>query len=54
MIEQVPDDPFDVPLEDPELLAEVELLASVFIAADETQDRPLDQTRIDRALGLRR
>jgi hypothetical protein len=46
-------DPFDVSLEDPELLAEVELLADVFIAVDEAQGRPLDQSRIDRALGLR-
>lgn len=48
------DDPFDVPLEDPELLDEVELLTNVFIAVDETHGRPLDQARIDRALGLHR
>jgi hypothetical protein len=47
-------DPFDVPLEDPELLDEVELLTNVFIAVDETQGRSLDQSRIDRALGIRR
>jgi hypothetical protein len=49
----ITDDPFDVSLEDPDLLAEVELLGNVFIAAGEAHGRPLDQARIDRALGLR-
>ena len=48
------DDALDVSLEDGDLLDEVELLANVFIAADEAQGRPVDQDRIDRALGLRR
>jgi hypothetical protein len=52
MTEPMPDDPFDVRLEDEDLLAEVTLLAEVFIAADEAQGRPLDQARIDQALGL--
>lgn len=47
------DDPLNVSLEDADLLAEVELLANLFIAADEAQGRSLDQARIDRALGIR-
>src|SRR3954453_19564585 len=52
--ESTTDDALDVSLEDGDLLDEVELLANVFIAADEAHGRPLDQARIDRALGLRR
>ena len=54
MTEPTTDDALDVSLEDGDLLAEVELLANVFIAADEADGRPLDQARLDRALGLRR
>jgi len=46
------DDALNVSLEDADLLAEVELLANVFIVADEAHGRALDQARIDRALGI--
>ena len=47
------DDQLDVPLEDAELLAEVELTANLMIAASEA-DEPLGQDRIDALLGLTR
>jgi hypothetical protein len=45
------DDQLDVPLEDAELLAEVELTTNLIIAASAT-DKPLSQDDIDRLLGL--
>ena len=45
------DDQLDVPLEDSELLAEVELTTNLIIAASES-DGPLDQNEIDQLLGL--
>jgi hypothetical protein len=45
------DDQLDVPLEDAELLAEVELTTNLIIAASESE-RPLSQDDIDRLLGL--
>jgi hypothetical protein len=45
------DDQLDVPLEDAELLAEVELTTNLIIAASES-DRTLSQREIDRLLGL--
>jgi len=45
------DDQLNVPLEDAELLAEVELTTNLIIAASEA-DSPLDQEQIDRLLGL--
>ena len=44
-------DQFDVSLEDPELMGEVELTTALIIAASES-DGPLDQAEIDRLLGL--
>ena len=44
-------DHLDVPLEDPALLEEVELISSLMIAASE-HDAHLDQTQIDTLLGL--
>jgi len=45
------DDQLDVPLEDAELLAEVELTTNLIIAASESQ-AALPQREIDRLLGL--
>jgi len=45
------DDQLDVPLEDAELLAEVELTTNLIIAAS-ASDAPLSQDDIDRLLGL--
>jgi hypothetical protein len=45
------DDQLDVPLEDVELLAEVELTTNLIIAAS-TSDGPLTQADIDRLLGI--
>jgi hypothetical protein len=45
-------DPFDVELEDPELLDEVGLTASLMVAANQSSGR-LSQEEIDRLLGLR-
>ena len=45
-------DPFDVELEDPELLDEVNLTASLMVAANQS-DGPLPAEEIDRLLGLR-
>ena len=45
------DDQLDVPLEDAELLAEVELTTNLIIAASES-DKTLSQREIDRLLGL--
>ena len=44
-------DHLDVPLEDEVLLEEVELISTLMIAATEADDR-LDQTQIDRLLGV--
>ena len=44
-------DPFDVTLEDQDLLGEVELTTNLIIAASEI-DRPLTQAEIDRVLGV--
>jgi hypothetical protein len=44
-------DPFDVDLEDPELLDEVSLTASLMVAANQS-DGPLPADEIDRLLGL--
>lgn len=44
-------DRFDVPLEDPVLLEEVELVSSLMVAAGQT-DGDLDQSQIDQILGL--
>jgi len=45
------DDQLNVPLEDAELLAEVELTTNLIIAASES-DGPLPQERIDQLLGV--
>jgi hypothetical protein len=45
------DDQLDVPLEDTELLAEVELTTNLIIAASEA-DTPLPQDVVDRLLGV--
>jgi hypothetical protein len=45
-------DPFDVELEDDELLAEVELTASLIAAANQS-DVHLTNDEIDRILGLK-
>ena len=45
------DDQLDVPLEDAELLAEVELTTNLIIAATESESE-LSQREIDRLLGL--
>jgi hypothetical protein len=45
------DDQLNVPLEDSELLAEVELTTNLIIAASES-DAPLDQEQIDNLLGV--
>ena len=44
-------DPFDVELEDPELLDEVGLTASLMVAANQSEG-PLSRDEIDRLLGL--
>ena len=44
-------DPFDVELEDVELLDEVELTATLIAAANQTEE-PLPRAEIDRLLGL--
>lgn len=44
-------DPFDVRLEDDELLDEVELTSNLIVAANQS-DRPLSPAEIDRILGL--
>ena len=48
---RVMDDQLNVPLEDSELLAEVELTTNLIIAASES-DTPLPQDEVDRLLGL--
>ena len=48
----VSSDPFDVELEDPELLDEVGLTASLMVAANQSEGH-LPQDEIDRLLGLR-
>ena len=45
------DDQLDVPLEDSELLAEVELTTNLIIAASEA-DTPLPQDVVDHLLGV--
>ena len=45
------DDQLDVPLEDAELLAEVELTTNLIIAATESEAR-LSQAQVDQLLGL--
>jgi hypothetical protein len=45
------DDQLDVPLEDSELLAEVELTTNLIIAASEA-DATLPQAEVDRLLGV--
>ena len=44
-------DELDVPLEDPVLMEEVELLSSLMIGAGGSED-PLDQAEVDRLLGV--
>ena len=44
-------DPFDVTLEDGDLLGEVELTTTLIVAASESDDR-LSQSEIDRLLGV--
>jgi hypothetical protein len=44
-------DQLDVPLEDSELLEEVEMVSTLILAASENDDR-LDQAEIDRILGV--
>nr|WP_221209306.1 hypothetical protein [Nocardioides albus] len=44
-------DQFDVTLEDPELLLEVELTTNLIVAASESDDH-LSQEEIDRILGI--
>jgi hypothetical protein len=45
-------DPFDVPLQDDELMDEVELTANLIVAANQTSDH-LSLREIDKILGLR-
>ena len=45
-------DPFDVSLEDGELMDEVELTASLIVAANQSE-KPLSLAEIDRILGVR-
>ncbi|MGH3413902.1 MAG: hypothetical protein ACRDPH_12565 [Marmoricola sp.] len=45
-------DPLDVELEDPELLAEVELTAALIVAANQADCR-LSADQVDHVLGLR-
>ncbi len=49
--DQSPLDPFDVPLVDHELLAEVELATELMIAASRTEHL-LTQAEVDRVLGV--
>ena len=44
-------DQLDVPLEDSELLEEVETVSALILAASENEER-LDQAAIDRILGV--
>ena len=44
-------DQLDVPLEDSELLEEVEMVSTLMLAASENDER-LDQDEIDRILGV--
>ncbi len=44
-------DPFDVRLEDDELLDEVELTANLIVAANQSE-QPLSPSEIDRVLGV--
>ena len=44
-------DPFDVTLEDGDLLGEVELTTTLIIAATESEG-PMEQDEIDRLLGV--
>ncbi len=44
-------DPLDVHLEDGELLDEVEMTASLIVAANQS-DAPLSESEIDRVLGV--
>ena len=44
-------DQLDVPLEDSELLEEVEMVSTLMLAASENDER-LDQAAIDRILGV--
>ena len=44
-------DQLDVPLEDSELLEEVEMVSSLMLAASEHEE-PMDQAAIDRLLGV--
>ncbi|HET9501449.1 MAG TPA: hypothetical protein VFO98_14435 [Marmoricola sp.] len=44
-------DPFDVDLQDDDLLSEVELTARLIVAANESEG-PLDTDDIDRILGI--
>ena len=46
-------DHLDVPLEDGALLEEVELVSTLIVAASENEGR-LDDSEIDRILGVRR
>ena len=45
-------DPFDIELEDTDLLAEVELTTTLIAAANQS-DGPIPSDEIDRLLGLR-
>jgi hypothetical protein len=47
------DDQLNVPLEDAELLAEVEMTTNLIIAASESES-PLAQDEVDRLLGVQR
>jgi hypothetical protein len=47
----VVEDQLNVPLEDAELLAEVELTTNLIIAASESES-PLTQAQVDRLLGI--
>ncbi len=44
-------DPLDVPLEDPDIREEVELVAALMVAAGQS-DGPLDEDQIDVLLGV--
>jgi hypothetical protein len=46
------DDQLNVPLEDAELLAEVELTTNLIIAASEADDAELSQDEVDSLLGV--
>lgn len=47
----MPDDQFDVTLQDDDLLEEVELVATLMVAATEAEEH-LSQTRVDDILGV--